>query len=107
MFNTLFCSYSYCQYIAGIVHNAEVGVQHPVFYLWLTAAALRGVRKQLGMEKKQPELFLSEINNRETIAAIEANNDTYCFQKRIEKFPLKRVFYPVTLYSNERLERPI
>ena len=24
-----------------------------------------------------------------TIAAIEANNDTYCLQKQIEKFPLK------------------
>ena len=32
--------------------------------------------------------FLSEVNNRETIAAIEVNNDTYCLQKRIEKFPL-------------------
>ena len=30
--------------------------------------------------------FLSEVNNRETIAAIEENNDTYCLQKRIEKF---------------------
>ena len=36
----------------------------------------------------QRELFLSEVNYRETIAAIEANNDTYCLQKRIEKFPL-------------------
>ena len=36
----------------------------------------------------QQELFLSEVNNRETIVAIEANNDTYCFQKRIEQFPL-------------------
>ena len=32
--------------------------------------------------------FLSEVNNRETISAIEANNDTYCLQKRIENFPL-------------------
>ena len=30
----------------------------------------------------------SHTNNGETIAAIEANNDTYCLQKRIEKFPL-------------------
>ena len=37
----------------------------------------------------QRELFLSKINNRETITAIEANNDTYCLQKWIEKFPLK------------------
>ena len=37
----------------------------------------------------QRELFLSEVNNRETIAAIKANNDTYCIQKEIEKFPLK------------------
>ena len=36
----------------------------------------------------QLELFLSEVNNRETIAAIEANNDTYCLEKWIEKFPL-------------------
>ena len=33
------------------------------------------------------ELFLSEVNNRETVATIEANNDTYYLQKRIEKFP--------------------
>ena len=36
----------------------------------------------------QRELFLSEVNNRETIAAIEANNDTFCLQKRTEEFPL-------------------
>ena len=36
--------------------------------------------------------FLSEVNNREKIAAIEANNHTYCLQKRIEKFPLIKVF---------------
>ena len=36
----------------------------------------------------QRELFLSEVNNRVTIAAIEVNNHTYCLQKRIEKFPL-------------------
>ena len=29
----------------------------------------------------QREHFLSEVSNRETIAAIEANNDTYCVQK--------------------------
>ena len=34
------------------------------------------------------ELFLSEVNNMETIAVIEVNNDTYCPQKWIEKFPL-------------------
>ena len=31
---------------------------------------------------------VSEVNNKETIAAIEVNDDTYCLQKRIEKFPL-------------------
>ena len=36
----------------------------------------------------QRELILPEVNNRETIAAIEVNNDMYCLQKRIEKFPL-------------------
>ena len=36
----------------------------------------------------QRELFLSEVNNMETISAIDMNNDTYCLQKRIEKFPL-------------------
>ena len=36
----------------------------------------------------QRELFLSEVNNRETIAATEANNETYCLQKRIENVPL-------------------
>ena len=35
----------------------------------------------------QREHFLSEVNKRETILAIEANNDTYCLQKGIEKFP--------------------
>ena len=28
----------------------------------------------------QRELFLSEVNNRGTIAAVEENNDTYCLQ---------------------------
>ena len=40
------------------------------------------------MFNNQGELFLSEVNNRETIAAIEVNKDTYFLQKRIEKFPL-------------------
>ena len=30
-----------------------------------------------------------------TIAAIEANNDTYCLQKRIEKFPLRAIYLDV------------
>ena len=34
----------------------------------------------------QREHFLSEVNNRETIAYIEANNDRYCLQNQIEKF---------------------
>ena len=36
----------------------------------------------------QRELFLSKVNNRETIAAIEANKGMLFLQKRIEKFPL-------------------
>ena len=32
--------------------------------------------------------FLPEVNNGETIAVIEENNDTYYLQKWIEKFPL-------------------
>ena len=36
----------------------------------------------------QRQHFLSEVNNREAIAVIEANNNTYCLQKRLEKFPL-------------------
>ena len=36
----------------------------------------------------QRELFLSEVNNWETIAAIEATNCVFYLQKRIEKFPL-------------------
>ena len=36
----------------------------------------------------QRELFLSEVNNRETTGTIAANNDTYCLEKRTEKFPL-------------------
>ena len=38
--------------------------------------------------RKQRELFLSEVNNKETIVATEANNSRYCLQKWIEKFPL-------------------
>ena len=37
---------------------------------------------------QQQELFLSEVNNRETIAAIETKNDMHYLLKRIEKFPL-------------------
>ena len=40
------------------------------------------------MECVQRKLFLSEVNNRETITVIEVNNDAYCLQTRIEKFPL-------------------
>ena len=45
----------------------------------------------------QREPFLLEVNNRETIAAIVVNNDTYCIQKRIEKFPqvCANLFEPV------------
>ena len=32
--------------------------------------------------------FLSQVNNTETIASIEANNDAYCLQNRKGKFPL-------------------
>ena len=38
--------------------------------------------------KVRRELFFIEVNNKETIAAIEANNDMYCLEKRIEKFLL-------------------
>ena len=34
------------------------------------------------------DFFLSKVNNSETKAAIEGNNDTHCLQKRREKFPL-------------------
>ena len=36
----------------------------------------------------QRKHFVQEVNNKETIAAIEASNDTIVFKKRIEKFPL-------------------
>ena len=32
------------------------------------------------------------------MAAIEANNDTYCLPKRIEKFPAIHPAYPITSY---------
>ena len=32
----------------------------------------------------QRELFLSKVNNRETIVGIEGNNDTFCPQKGIK-----------------------
>ena len=38
----------------------------------------------------QLELTLPEDNNKETKGATEANNDTYCLQKRVEKFSLDR-----------------
>ena len=39
-------------------------------------------------------LFYRKSTIGTTIAAIEANNDTYCLQKRIEKFPLLLPFSP-------------
>ena len=45
----------------------------------------------------QQELHLSEVNNRETIAAIQVNNDTYCLQKMIRKFPPKRPLFDFSL----------
>ena len=39
----------------------------------------------------QRELFLTEVNKRETVGAIVVNNGTYCLQKRIEKFPLRHL----------------
>ena len=53
-------------------------------------------RVQMSVMSSQRELFLSEINNRETIAAIEGNNDMYGLRKRIEKFPLHRYNKGVT-----------
>ena len=41
----------------------------------------------------QRELFLSEVNNRETIAAIEVNNDMYCLEKQIEMLLLEVEFF--------------
>ena len=40
----------------------------------------------------QRELFLSEVNNKETIAVIKGNNETYCLQKRIENVPAVTLF---------------
>ena len=42
----------------------------------------------------QWELFLSAVNNGETMAAIEGDTDTYCVQKRIEKFRLRNCEAP-------------
>ena len=36
--------------------------------------------------------FYRKLTIGTTITAIEANNDTYCLQKRIEKFPLECIF---------------
>ena len=47
----------------------------------------------------QRELFLSEVNNRETIAAIEVNNDTNWLQKQIEKFSLTTQIIYLTISS--------
>ena len=41
----------------------------------------------LNSDLASPGTFSIEVNNRETIAAIEAN-EKYCLQNRIEKFPL-------------------
>ena len=45
----------------------------------------------------QRELFLSEANNRKTIAVIEANNGMFCLQKRIEKFSLSTIILQINL----------
>ena len=43
--------------------------------------------------------FFYRVKNRETIAAIEENNDTHCLQKQIETFPLVGLrFTDVTLW---------
>ena len=41
--------------------------------------------QHLSLIKNQRELFLPKVNNRETTAAIEANNDMYCLQKMNRK----------------------
>ena len=46
-----------------------------------TTEILMGVNKH--MYPKQRELFLSKVNTRDC-----GENDAYCLQKRIEKFPL-------------------
>ena len=35
--------------------------------------------------------FLSEVNNRETIVAIETNSDTYCLQNRINRSSFHKI----------------
>ena len=37
--------------------------------------------KRFNFNRRQRELFLSEVTNGETITATEANNDMYCLQK--------------------------
>ena len=39
--------------------------------------------------KTYTTLYMTEVNNRETIAAIEVNNDMYFLKIQIEKFPLR------------------
>ena len=39
----------------------------------------------------QRKLFISKVNNRETIAAIKLNNGTCCLKKRIGNFPLTSI----------------
>ena len=63
----------------GIKRNLNLG---PRGYQEHTFEANNGtycLRKRI--EKFLLELFLSKVNNRETIVVIEANNDTYCLQK--------------------------
>ena len=53
----------------------------PMYQHWNVNIKMNFVISQQG-------LFLSEVNNRETKAAIETNKGLYCLRKRIEKFPL-------------------
>ena len=46
----------------------------------LDASAVIYIAKEILIKCFQREFFLSEVNNREIIAAIEANNDTYCLK---------------------------
>ena len=43
--------------------------------------------------------FLSEVNNRETIGAIEPNNDTYCLPKSNRKVPSDTIHKPLKFHE--------
>ena len=74
-------------------HYGKFWIRHcaiiTIFSLIVAPSTLTNFGGVAVLKNIQRALFLSEFNDRGTIAPIEANKDIYFLQKRIEKFPLK------------------